>query len=129
MRHYEIIILESSILFSETPKVSQNCPRANGYFPHSDKAICDQFFFCADGIGSKITCPEALVFSLKTGTCVWPDEAGRTDCKSNSKLRFFKFENGPLITTHFFLTFLRRFELYLPESKFRHCCVSPSLRR
>lgn len=79
------------IIFSEKAQVSPNCPRANGYYAHEDTTICDQFYFCAGGTGSKITCPESLVFSLKTGTCVWPDEAGRTDCSSQSELEWVSY--------------------------------------
>ncbi|KAA0197412.1 Cuticle Protein CPAP3 [Hyalella azteca] len=65
------------------------CPRANGYFAHPEPGRCDEFYFCAKGEGSHLTCPESLVFSLKTGTCVWPDEAGRTDdCKSGNVVNF-----------------------------------------
>ncbi|ROT69666.1 putative peritrophin-44-like [Penaeus vannamei] len=52
-------------------------PRQNGYFPHPDPKTCNKFYYCAAGAGSLITCPDGLVFSLKTGNCVWPDAAGR----------------------------------------------------
>ncbi|XP_063593487.1 uncharacterized protein LOC134770492 [Penaeus indicus] len=64
------------------------CPRQNGYFPHPDPKICNKFYYCAAGSGSLITCPDGLVFSLKTGNCVWPDAAGRSGCASTNVLNF-----------------------------------------
>ena len=28
--------------------------------------VCDQFYFCVDGVANKITCPESLIFNPKT---------------------------------------------------------------
>ncbi|XP_066977201.1 protein obstructor-E-like [Macrobrachium rosenbergii] len=64
------------------------CPRQNGYYPAPDETNCRQFYYCAAGAGNLITCPEGLVFSLKTGTCVWPEEAGRTKCASEKVVNF-----------------------------------------
>ncbi|KAF2362622.1 Chitin binding domain [Trinorchestia longiramus] len=63
----------------QPPQATETCPRANGYFPHHELGRCNEFYYCSEGKGNHLTCPESLVFSLKTGTCVWPDEAGRTD--------------------------------------------------
>ncbi|KAK7084861.1 chitin binding [Halocaridina rubra] len=64
------------------------CPRQNGYYPMADETNCNQFHYCAAGVGNLITCPESLVFSLKTGTCVWPEEAGRVNCASEKLVNF-----------------------------------------
>ncbi|CAL4164834.1 unnamed protein product [Meganyctiphanes norvegica] len=65
-----------------------DCPHANGYFPHPDPTKCNVFNFCSQGVSSTITCPENLVFSMKTGTCTWPDQSGRPDCNSKNVLNF-----------------------------------------
>ncbi|MCL4140602.1 UNVERIFIED_CONTAM: hypothetical protein GTU68_012336, partial [Idotea baltica] len=67
---------------------SRTCPRLNGYFPHEDTSNCNQFYYCHGGTGSQVSCPESLVFSLKTGNCVWADEAGRSDCLAKNVLNF-----------------------------------------
>ncbi|XP_066977213.1 protein obstructor-E-like [Macrobrachium rosenbergii] len=72
----------------QRPKPTDNCPRQNGYFPHEDQTNCREFFYCTNGISSPLTCPESLVFSTKTGTCVWPEEAGRTNCASEKVFNF-----------------------------------------
>ena len=88
--HKDPFARDDQILFpfsvTEPPQASENCPRANGYFPHSQPGKCNEFYYCSGGTGNHLNCPESLVFSLKTGTCVWPDEAGRTDdCKGSRK--------------------------------------------
>merc|ERR1719244_1616169 len=55
-------------------QASENCPRANGYFPHAELGRCGEYYYCAEGSGYHNTCPESLVFSPKSGTCVCPDE-------------------------------------------------------
>ena len=72
----------------EPPQPSTNCPRRNGYFPHPDPKVCDQFFFCSDGQFNLITCPSGLVFNEKTGTCSWPGEANRVGCGSDEVINF-----------------------------------------
>ncbi|KAK7084860.1 chitin binding [Halocaridina rubra] len=72
----------------QTPKPAENCPRQNGYFPHEDPTNCREFFLCTAGISSMITCPESLSFSMKTGTCVWPEDSGRTNCVSEKVHNF-----------------------------------------
>lgn len=65
-----------------------NCPRQNGYFKHSDAAVCNQFFFCSAGQANLITCPDGLVFNENTGTCSWPGEANRIGCQSKDVVQF-----------------------------------------
>jgi hypothetical protein len=69
-------------LYIEEAQKGLNCPRKNGYFAHEDEKICDKFFFCVDGNYNAITCPAGLVFSDKTGTCTWPDQAKKQYCSS-----------------------------------------------
>ncbi|CAG7824260.1 unnamed protein product [Allacma fusca] len=69
-------------------KPSTNCPRKHGYFAHEDVTICDKFFFCVDGEFNAITCPAGLVFSNKTGTCTWPDQAKKQHCSSGELFEF-----------------------------------------
>merc|ERR1712168_785165 len=81
---------------------SANCPRANGYFPDADPTNCGQFYYCAAGQGSKITCPTGLVFSEKSGNCVWPATAGREGCTANKVHNFTCPSTGfdPLVDLH-----------------------------
>jgi hypothetical protein len=72
----------------QPPQPSMNCPRKNGYFAHEDTAVCDKFFFCVDGMFNAITCPAGLVFSNKTGTCTWPDQAKKQYCSSGELFDF-----------------------------------------
>lgn len=65
-----------------------HCPRKNGYFGHSDKSICDKFYYCVDGMFNAITCPSGLVFNPKTGICTWPDEAQKVGCGSADVFKF-----------------------------------------
>jgi len=71
--------------FAETPQPSEHCPRKHGYFAHSDPKICDKFYFCVDGKFNMITCPDGLVYSAKTGTCTWPDQAQKKHCSSEGQ--------------------------------------------
>lgn len=66
--------------FIETPIVTLNCPRLNGYFAHDDASICDKFYYCVDGKFNMIECPAGLVFNPKVGICTWADEAKRSGC-------------------------------------------------
>lgn len=77
---------------AETPIPSQHCPRQNGYFGHEKKNICDQFYYCVDGMYNMITCPQGLVFNPKTGICTWPDEAHKAGCSSEGKVLNIRFE-------------------------------------
>lgn len=74
----------------QPPQGSDVCPRANGYYASVEPGKCNEFYFCSEGKGNHLVCPESLVFSLITGTCVWPDEAGRKDedCKSGNVVNF-----------------------------------------
>lgn len=63
------------------------CPRQNGYYPDPDPAICNKFTQCTKGDANHLTCPSGLLFSLKTSTCQWPDQAGR-NCNSEEYLDF-----------------------------------------
>lgn len=73
---------------TETPIPSQNCPRQNGYFAHSDTTICDTFYYCVAGMYNMITCPQGLVFSAKTGICTWPEQANKSGCSSRELFAF-----------------------------------------
>jgi len=64
------------------------CPRRNGYFSHENPHVCDQFYFCVDGVENKITCPESLIFNPKNGQCAYSDQIERQGCSSQD---FFKF--------------------------------------
>jgi len=70
------------------------CPRKNGYFPHEDRAICDQFYFCADGLANKLNCPEGLIFNTENGQCAFSDQIKREGC-SSLEFSQFKCPNDP----------------------------------
>lgn len=72
----------------QTPQPSKNCPRLHGYFAHKEANICDEFYYCVDGQFNKLTCPDGLVFSEKTGICNWPDEAQKKGCGSKDLFNF-----------------------------------------
>lgn len=60
------------------------CLRQNGFFPHPDSSICNIFYNCVDGQEMEMACASGLHFDLKTGTCVWAENAGRPDCNNNA---------------------------------------------
>lgn len=66
-------------------KRSGPCLRRNGFFPHEDPAVCDKFFNCIEGEFTEMTCSPGLHFDVFSGTCVWPDEAGRKGCNEQGK--------------------------------------------
>ncbi|XP_055615604.1 protein obstructor-E-like [Toxorhynchites rutilus septentrionalis] len=68
----------------QKPKPIGACPRRNGFFPHYDPSICNVFFNCIDGRELEMNCVAGLHFNEKTGTCAWPDTAGRENCGSNA---------------------------------------------
>lgn len=72
----------------QPPKSNHLCPRRNGYFAHPDESVCNIFYNCIEGEATEIVCPTGLHFDEYSGTCVWPDAAGRTGCgnKEASKL-------------------------------------------
>lgn len=66
--------------FAEEPHSNHLCPRRNGYFAHPDEKVCNIFYNCIEGEATEIVCPTGLHFDEYSGTCVWPDSAGRTGC-------------------------------------------------
>uniref|UniRef100_A0A146LKW4 Putative chitinase 3 n=1 Tax=Lygus hesperus TaxID=30085 RepID=A0A146LKW4_LYGHE len=66
----------------QPPKSTHLCPRRNGYFADPDETICNVFYNCIEGEATKSTCPTGLHFDEYSGTCVWPDSAGRQNCGS-----------------------------------------------
>ncbi|XP_023719014.1 protein obstructor-E [Cryptotermes secundus] len=64
----------------QDPQPSEGCPRANGYFRHSDAQVCDKFFNCVDGVPNVLPCPPGLIYDDTRSTCAWPSESRRTDC-------------------------------------------------
>jgi len=67
---------------------SLNCPRKNGYYADADPKICNKFYYCVDGHYNAITCPDGLVFSNKTGTCAWPENAQKGGCSTGDLFDF-----------------------------------------
>jgi len=55
------------------------CYRLNGYYSHPDLAVCNIFYSCEDGEPTEYKCPPGLWYSDFSGTCVWPNDAGRED--------------------------------------------------
>ncbi|KAI5700070.1 hypothetical protein M8J76_011954 [Diaphorina citri] len=64
----------------QPPQGSYLCPRRNGYFAHPDEKVCNIFYNCIEGDSTEIICPTGLHFDEYTGTCVWPESAGRIGC-------------------------------------------------
>lgn len=79
-----------SLFIPEPPQGSYLCPRRNGYFAHPDEKVCNIFYNCIEGDSTEIICPTGLHFDEYTGTCVWPESAGRIGCgePEGSKLSF-----------------------------------------
>jgi hypothetical protein len=71
----------------EDPQPSDGCPRANGYFRHSDPQVCDKFFNCVDGVPNILPCPPGLIYDDSRSTCAWPAESRRTDCVHSKRGR------------------------------------------
>ncbi|XP_026689250.1 protein obstructor-E-like [Diaphorina citri] len=69
-----------SLFIPEPPQGSYLCPRRNGYFAHPDEKVCNIFYNCIEGDSTEIICPTGLHFDEYTGTCVWPESAGRIGC-------------------------------------------------
>ncbi|XP_044761870.1 protein obstructor-E-like [Coccinella septempunctata] len=61
-------------------KPSKGCPRANGYYRHTDPEACDKFFNCVDGTPIEVSCPPGLIYDDVESTCSWPKESNRKDC-------------------------------------------------
>lgn len=81
---YSFVPLTDRMNITEKAKPIGVCPRQNGFFPHPDNTICNVFYNCVNGREIEMNCVAGLHFSLKTGTCVWPDMANREDCGSNA---------------------------------------------
>lgn len=81
----------------QPPKSNTLCPRRNGFFADPDPSICNVFYNCIDGQAIKILCTTGLHFDEFSGTCVWPDAAGRKGCASLEKKLSDGFEcpNAP----------------------------------
>ncbi|XP_052867061.1 protein obstructor-E-like [Anopheles cruzii] len=73
----------------QPPRGNNLCPRRNGFFAHPDQAVCNVFYNCIEGDATEITCTAGLHFDEYTGTCVWPNDAGRQGCNpgANKKLK------------------------------------------
>uniref|UniRef100_A0A182M4T1 Chitin-binding type-2 domain-containing protein n=1 Tax=Anopheles culicifacies TaxID=139723 RepID=A0A182M4T1_9DIPT len=73
----------------QPPRGNNLCPRRNGFFAHPDPAVCNVFYNCIEGEANEITCTAGLHFDEYTGTCVWPNDAGRQGCNpgANKKLK------------------------------------------
>uniref|UniRef100_A0A336M821 CSON011781 protein n=1 Tax=Culicoides sonorensis TaxID=179676 RepID=A0A336M821_CULSO len=69
----------------QPPKGNANCPRKNGFFAHPDPKVCNVFYNCIEGEFTELPCTAGLHFDEYSGTCVWPAEAGRTGCDTESK--------------------------------------------
>ena len=81
-RHCDLFssTLPNSLSVPEDPQPSEGCPRANGYFRHSDPQVCDKFFNCVEGVPNVLPCPPGLIYDDSRSTCAWPAESRRTDC-------------------------------------------------
>ncbi|XP_078670904.1 uncharacterized protein LOC144911022 isoform X2 [Branchiostoma floridae x Branchiostoma belcheri] len=47
--------------------------RRNGIYP--DGKDCTKFYECSNGIALSFSCPDGLLFDIKTRQCEWPEEA------------------------------------------------------
>uniref|UniRef100_A0A2A4JQJ5 Chitin-binding type-2 domain-containing protein n=1 Tax=Heliothis virescens TaxID=7102 RepID=A0A2A4JQJ5_HELVI len=66
-------------------KPNSQCPRRNGFFAHPDPSVCNIFFNCIEGEATEVKCTAGLHFDEYSGTCVWPDSAGRQGCQEQEK--------------------------------------------
>ncbi|XP_049886425.1 protein obstructor-E-like [Pectinophora gossypiella] len=69
----------------QPPKPTQQCPRRNGFFAHPDASVCNIFYNCIEGDAIEVKCTAGLHFDEYSGTCVWPDAAGRQGCNAQEK--------------------------------------------
>ncbi|XP_059054152.1 protein obstructor-E-like [Achroia grisella] len=76
----------------QPPKPNNQCPRRNGFFAHPDPAVCNIFFNCIEGEATEVKCTAGLHFDEYSGTCVWPDAAGRQGCNAQDKKLIDGFE-------------------------------------
>lgn len=77
-------------LLIEPPQPTKKCPRRNGFFAHPDPTVCNVFYNCIDGEAIEITCTTGLHFDEYSGTCVWPDSAGREVRKLEKELFYLR---------------------------------------
>lgn len=68
------------IYYTEEAQPSKGCPRANGYFRHSDPQACDKFVNCVDGVPHELPCPPGLIYDDTASTCAWITDSKRKDC-------------------------------------------------
>lgn len=84
IKQWTIVRVEVNVddfdIFVEEAKPSEGCPRANGYYRHSDPRSCDKFFNCVDGTPIVLSCPPGLIYDDIEATCSWPKESNRKDC-------------------------------------------------
>ncbi|EAA04933.5 AGAP000989-PA [Anopheles gambiae str. PEST] len=73
----------------QPPRGNNLCPRRNGFFAHPDPAVCNVFYNCIEGEANEITCTAGLHFDEYTGTCVWPNDAGRQGCNPGANSKIF----------------------------------------
>jgi hypothetical protein len=71
-----------TLFCSEEPQSTPGCPRANGYYRHSDPRACDKFFNCVSGVPHELPCPPGLIYDDTASTCAWFDDSNRKDCKN-----------------------------------------------
>jgi len=57
------------------------CPRLNGFYPHPNRAVCNLFYSCLDGVSTEYSCSSGLVFDRYMGVCNWYDNVEHQDCK------------------------------------------------
>lgn len=69
----------------EEAQPTKGCPRANGYFRHSDPLACDKFFNCVDGVPHELPCPPGLIYDDTASTCAWATDSKRKDCTKAKK--------------------------------------------
>ncbi|KAK8722065.1 hypothetical protein OTU49_012461, partial [Cherax quadricarinatus] len=67
---------------------TEHCDRQYGNFAPKETGNCQSAYRCVDGVGTLISCPEGLAFSLETGICDWPDQSGRKDCDKQKTQNF-----------------------------------------
>lgn len=69
----------------QEPHPGKDCPRANGYYRHSDPTACDKFYNCVDGNAHELPCPGGLIYDDIASTCAWPTDSRRKDCFKSRK--------------------------------------------
>ncbi|XP_077296185.1 protein obstructor-E-like [Arctopsyche grandis] len=66
----------------QEPKPTKGCPRANGFYRHSDPEVCDKFYNCIDGVANEMPCPPGLIYDDMK--CAWPAESKRK-CENSKR--------------------------------------------